>query len=86
MANLQQFSWYRDGTVNVSTFPRFRIEGYIEDVDQETGLYVRLFDYTGANRLTFPNAIASYTDEERERLMRVIAMEMVLIASGKERL
>ena len=82
MANLQNFRWYRDGTANVGSVPRYRVEGQVEGVDPATGLYIVTHDFTGANRLTFPGALASYTEEQRERIVDAIARVMISIASG----
>lgn len=82
MPNLQNFRWYRDGSVNVSSFPRFRIEGQVEDVDPGTGALVVTHDFTGASRLTFPNDVRTWSDADRERLLDAIAMLMIDVASG----
>ena len=83
MANLQQFRWYRDGTQGVPGQPaRYRVEGRIEDVDPNTGLYVALFDATGANRLTFPHDVVNWTDDQRNQFMDGVARLMMNIASG----
>ena len=81
MANLQNFRFYRDGSVTVSV-PRYRVEGQIEGVDPNTGATIVAFDYTGASRLTFPNAVGGYTEAQREALMDLIARYMINIASG----
>ena len=74
--------WYRDGAVNVTTFPRYRVEGAVLDTDPLTGLEVAVFDFNGANRLTFPNDVNNYTEDQREQLLDAIANTMVSIASG----
>ena len=74
--------WYRDGSVNISTFPRYRIEGSVVDTDPNTGLEVAVFDFNGANRLTFPNDVRLYTEEQREQLLDAIANTMISIASN----
>jgi hypothetical protein len=83
MPNLQQFGWYRDGQQGVQGQPaRYRVEGYIEDVNPATGLYERIFDATGANRLTYPHSVLSWTDAQRDQFMDGVARLMMDIASG----
>jgi hypothetical protein len=83
MPNLQQFRWYRDGTQGVPGQPaRYRVEGRIEEVNPNTGLYEALFDFTGANRLTYPHDVINWTDEQRTYFLNGVARLMVNIASG----
>jgi hypothetical protein len=82
MANLQNFSFYRDGSANVGTVPRYRVEGQIEGVNPATGGTIVAQDFTGANRLTFPAIIGTYTEEQRLGLMDLIARYMINVASG----
>jgi hypothetical protein len=51
-------------------------------VDPNTGLYVALFDFTGNNRLTYPQDVVNWTDEQRTYFMNGVARLMVNIASG----
>ena len=84
MPNLQQFRWYRDGQQGVPGQPaRYRIEGYIEDVNPATGLYERIFDFTGANRLTYPHdPTVNWTDRQRRMFIEGVARLMVNSASN----
>jgi hypothetical protein len=82
MPNLQAFRWYRDGAANVGSVPRYRIEGQVEDVDPNTGLYIITHNFTGANRLTFPGALGAYTEAQRSGLVDLIARYMIETASG----
>lgn len=84
MANLQAFRWYRDGTQGGLGQPaRYRVEGYIEDVNPATGLYERIFDATGNNRLTYPHTVVlDWTDAQRDQFLEGVARLMMNIASG----
>ena len=47
-----------------------------------TGAPMVVADFTGVNRLTFPAAIGSYTEEQRQGLVDLIARYMINVASG----
>lgn len=80
--NIDNFRWYRDGSVNVNSFPRYRIEGQLIGIDPATGQPTVVQDRTGANRITFPNDVRNFTDVERDYLISTIAMTMLEIVTG----
>jgi len=81
--NLQQFAVTRNGSVNVSAFPRYSITGRLEYVNPETGLYENIANYTGANAIDFPAELKLRTPEEREAILQVIARLLIHMKAGQ---
>lgn len=60
------------------TVPRFQISCKV--TDSQTGAV--LSDFTGANALTFPNALATLTAQQKKTLLRGLVKRMILMKAG----
>lgn len=81
---MQAFTIVRNGTVNISNFPRFTITGRLEDVNPATGLYEAIpgGDFTGANAITFPGEMANRTEDQRQAILQIIARMLIEMKAG----
>lgn len=82
MADLQQFTITRNGTVNVSAFPRYTITGQLQDTNPATGLPRNIADFTGANAIDFPAELKLRTPEERDAILTTMAQTLILMKAG----
>jgi hypothetical protein len=80
--NLQNFAITRNGTVNVSAFPRYSITAQLQDTDPTTGLPTVVSDFTGANAIDFPAELKLRTPEERDLILQTIARMLVYQKAG----
>lgn len=84
MANIQQFTVVRNGTVNISAFPRYTITARVEEVNPATGLMETVVggDMTGANALTFPGVLTTLTAAQRDDFVQMVATWLVRTKAG----
>lgn len=80
--DLQNFTTTRNGTVNVSAFPRYTITGQLQDTDPATGLPRNVADFTGANAIDFPAEMKNRTPEERDIILHTLARMLIEMKSG----
>ena len=80
MADLQNFSVTANGNVNISNFPRFTITATV--TDSQTSAV--LFDFTGANAITFPGDMPTLfpTAAARRAFVERLAMHLVRVKAG----
>lgn len=83
MANLQQFSIVRNGSITVNNAPRYTITGRLEDVNPATGQYETLpgADFV-TTPITFPGELANRTEAERTAILNVIARMLIEMKAG----
>lgn len=60
------------------TVPRFQVSCQVKD--SQTGAI--LSDFTGANALTFPNALGTLTAQQKRSLLRGLVRRMILMKAG----
>lgn len=77
MPDLQNFSITHLGAANINV-PRFTVSAKI--TDSTTGAV--LFDFTGANAITFPNSLSAATQADRVELAQMIANWMLYKKAG----
>ncbi len=74
MADLLEFSVVRNGTVSLPNAPTWLINGKI--VDSATQQTV-LRDFTGANAISFPQALANLTAAQMNSFVEAITLELI---------
>ncbi len=83
MANLQQFTVVRNGSVNLNNVPRYTITGRLEDINPLTGAFETI---PGGDFVTtpiiFPAEMSLRTEAEREALIRMIAQVLIEMKAG----
>lgn len=82
MANVQDFSVVRNGTININNFPRYTISARVEEVNPDTGLYENIADFRGANALSFPAVLTTLTPEQRDDFIQMTALWIVRVRAG----
>lgn len=80
MPDLQNFAVAANGNVNINNFPRFTITAQV--TDSQSGAV--LFDFTGANSITFPGDMPTLfpTAAARRAFMERMAVHLVRVKAG----
>lgn len=78
MADLLDFAITPLAAANVNV-PRATIEARIVDSSDQS---IVLADLTGANALTFPGVITTLTPEQRQALIRLVAIWLIRVKAG----
>ena len=82
MANVQEFTVVRNGSVNINNFPRYTISARVEEINPATGLWENIADFRGGSALTFPGVLTTLTPEQRDEFVQMIAIWIVRTRAG----
>ena len=81
MADLQDFSIARNGSVN-ATVPRYTISAKVTESSYSPGGPPIIADFTGGNSLSFPGVLLTLTDDQRDEFINMIALWLIKIKAG----